>query len=69
MKHAEIAVLAVDGALVWSGSLYRFAKDNEMGRAEVADLIEALLRDHNGRPEPAIIGGGATPTFFVSLVG
>ena len=74
MKHAEIAVLDDAGTLAWSGSLYRFAKDNGMDREEVAALIGALVppagRWRSGAPpEPVSIGGGAAPVFYVSLVG
>ncbi len=67
MKHADITVMDESGLLVWAGSLYRFARDNEMDRAEVSALISDLRTLNDGRPEPATIGGGASPLFFVSL--
>lgn len=67
MIHAQIAVLDEQGANVWSGSLYRFAKDNGLDAVETG-AITGQFRVQHDRPEPVVIGGGAAPTFYLSLL-
>lgn len=69
MKLAEVAVLAESGELVWAGSLTDFCRANPPvdRRALCRDLRDGITTPH-GRPEPAVIGGGAAPMFYVSLV-
>lgn len=64
----RIAVMAETGELVFQGSLRQFIRDNEEYPGHlVASLRDGMTQPH-GRPEPAIIGGGAAPAFYVSLV-
>lgn len=67
MKHAQIVVMDMKGYTVWEGSLYRFCRDNSMDRMETRALIGELTELDEGRPAPAIIGGGAAPAFMVCL--
>lgn len=76
MKLAQIAVMMEDGTMVWDGSLKTFLRANNDypsefehidRRALIADLRAGMTQPH-GRPEPAILGGGAAPLVYVSLV-
>lgn len=66
MKLAQIVVMAEAGEVVYEGSLTAFLRVNEGCESLVRDLREGMNTPH-GRPEPALIGGGAAPAFFVSL--
>lgn len=63
MRIPQIVVLQETGEVVYEGSLLKFCRDN--GDTSVcAELREGMESD---RPEPAVIGGGASPAFYVSL--
>lgn len=71
MRLAQIAVLDEGGACIFEGGLRDFARANDLAAADVATLaaeLRAGVNTPHGRPEPAVIGGGAAPAFFVSLL-
>lgn len=65
MKLAQIVVMQETGEVVYEGSLKTFIRENE----EYPGHLVACLRDgmKQSPPEPALIGGGAAPAFYVSL--
>lgn len=67
MRLARIAVLDSRGIVQWCGSLHRFCRANMLDGAFVAEVRASISQPH-GRPEPVILGGGAAPLFYVSLL-
>lgn len=67
MKHARIT-LFYSTVEVWSGSLYRFARDNEIDRAHLHEICRNL-RPSKGEPrgEQYYLGGGASIRFTIAL--
>lgn len=69
MKIPAIVVMDESGAVAFDGSLANFLRANRDGidrHTLCAELRDGMTQAH-GRPEPAIIGGGAAPAFYVSL--
>jgi hypothetical protein len=62
-----VVLMSEDGAYVWFGTLAEFTRENgeDVARDVLAQWLESL-RVHS-RHEPAVIGGGASPLFFVLL--
>jgi hypothetical protein len=67
MKLAQVVLMNEDGSEQWAGSLHEFCRANEYGR-ELPRQIRADMTQAHGRPEPTILGGGAAPVFYLSLV-
>lgn len=67
MKLAQIVVMQESGEVVYEGSLRTFIRDNEEYPGSlIASLRDGMNQPH-GCPEPALIGGGAAPAFYVSV--
>lgn len=67
MIHATM-MIEHDGEPLWTGSLYAFARANDLTREEVAELVRDLRTLNEGRPQPASFGGGAAPLFHIHLI-
>lgn len=68
MRLAQIAMLDETGRQVWTGPLRQYLRDNNYTSADRRALIEDFRPKPHGRPEPVVVGGGAAPFFFLSLV-
>lgn len=73
MKLANIVLMAETGETLWDGTLTSFIHANngfdEFQRIDWRSLCRELRAGiESDRPEPAILGGGAEPITFVSLV-
>lgn len=70
MKIPAIVVMDESGAVAFDGSLANFLRINREGidRRELCAELRDGITDGTP-PEPAIIGGGAAPAFYISLAG
>lgn len=67
MKLANVVALDEFGACLCQCTLTAFCKANELGRDFVRELRADAFPTH-GRPAPTLIGGGAAPAVYVSLL-
>lgn len=70
MRMADVVVMAETGEQVWAGPLTEFLRNNREGMnwREVCGALREGIEAPHGRPEPAVIGGGAAPVFYLSLI-
>lgn len=69
MKLAQIVVLDDFGAVQFEGSLLTFLRANKEDEYFCDDLLADLRQGMmQSPPEPAVIGGGASPVSFVSML-
>lgn len=67
MKLANIVVMDEQGREVWFGSLHSWLRANCLGLDGARNVV-SQMRPFCGRPSVAEVGGGAAPSFFVSVV-
>lgn len=65
VKLAKAVMLAESGEFVFEGTLTTLLRDN---RDDWRGIVDELRDGLSGVPEPATIGGGAAPMFYVSVV-
>lgn len=69
MKLAQIVVLDDFGTVQFEGSLLAFLRANKDDEYFcdylLADLRQGMMQSP---PDPAVVGGGAAPVFFVSML-
>lgn len=68
MRFATLCVLDDTGGQVWSGSAMSFIRNNAMDRFQVMEMAACLRGVPGMPPEPYVMGGGAAPLAYVSLV-
>lgn len=68
MNLPQVVLMDESGEVAYEGGLREFIRANEYDAHDLIATIRADMTQSHGRPEPTIIGGGASPAFYLSLV-